>query len=133
MGAEVFPVFNPRVSAASFDADGKLLLREHEALDSIANDLNLTPFTAYGDNRDVPADFDGDPDELDGNLGEWDGWFWIDDGLKTIDGLVNAIKNDPDMAGRLEDPDYIRSDLEDLATCLRIAQEKNAQFRLDIV
>ena len=129
MGAEVFPVFNPRVPAASFDADGKLLLREHAALDSIALDLDLAPFTMYGDNREVPEDFDGHPDDI---LGEWDEWFSIDDGLKTIDGLIAAIKNDPRMAGRLDDPNFIRSDLEALANCLRVAREKNARFRIEV-
>ena len=45
-----------------------------------------------------PKDFEGDPDELKEILGEWDEWFSIDDGLKTIDGLIPAIKNDPCMA-----------------------------------
>jgi len=132
VGAELFPVFNPRVAGASFDADGKILLREHAALDSIARDLNLTPFTAFGDNREVPEDFDGDPDELDEVLGEWNEWFSIDEGLKTIEGLVEAIRSDLDMAERLEEPDHVRSHLECLAACLRIAREENAQFRLEI-
>ncbi|EMI46619.1 hypothetical protein RRSWK_00858 [Rhodopirellula sp. SWK7] len=132
MGAEVFPVFHPRVPAASFDAGGKLLLREHATLDSIARELNLAPFTAYGDNREVPEDFDGDPDELNDALGEWDEWFSIDDGLKTIDGLIAAIKIDPQVAGRLDDPESIWSDLESLARCLRIAREQNARFRLEV-
>ncbi|TWT87795.1 hypothetical protein [Stieleria varia] len=132
MGAEVYPVFHPRVPAASFDADGKLLLREHAALDSIARELSLTPFTAFGDNRDVPEDFDGDPDELDEILGEWDEWFSIDDGLETIDGMIAAIKTDPKMAGRFEEPDCICSVLESLANCLRIARNEYAQFRFEV-
>jgi hypothetical protein len=132
VGAEVFPVFHPRVPAASFDADGKLLLSEHAALDSIARELSLTPFTAFGDNREAPEDFDGDPDELNEILGEWNEWFSIDDGLKTIDGLIVAIKTDPKMAGRLEDPDCICSDLESLANCLQIASKENAQFRFEV-
>lgn len=132
MGAEVFPVFNPRIAAASFDADGKLLLREHAALDSIARDLGLAPFTSFGDNRGVPDDFDGDPDELDEVLGEWDEWFSIDDGLKTIDGLIQAIENDADMAARIEEPDYIRADLQELAKCLQIARTQCDQFRLEV-
>lgn len=132
MGAEVYPVFNPRVAAASFNADGKLLLREHAALDGIARKLGLAPFTAFGDNRDVPEDFDGDPDELDEILGEWDEWFSIDDGLRTIDGLIQAIENDADMAARIEDPDDICADLQELAKCLRIARDQNARFRLEV-
>lgn len=132
MGAEVFPVFNPRVPAASFDSDGKLLLQEHAALDEIAANLGLTPFTGFGDNREVPEDFDGDPDDLDDILGEWDEWFSIDDGLRTIEGLINAIRNDPAMAGDLEEPDLIQSDLGELASCLRTAREGNAQFRLEV-
>lgn len=133
MGAEVFPVFNPPVAAASFDADGKLFLCEHTALDSIARDIGLALFTAFGDNREVPEDFNGDPDELDEVLGgDWDEWFSIDDGLRTIEGLIHAIENDADMAGRLENPDYIRADLQELAKRLRIAREENAEFRLEV-
>jgi hypothetical protein len=36
------------------------------------------------------------------------------------------------MARRLEDPEYICSDLESMANCLRIAREQNARFRLEV-
>ncbi len=102
------------------------------ALDDIARDLDLAPLSAYGENREVPERFEGDPDELEEILGEWDEWFSIDDGLKTIDGLITAIRNDPCMASRLQEPDYVCSDLEALASCLRVAREENAQFRLEV-
>lgn len=36
------------------------------------------------------------------------------------------------MAAGLEDPDHVRKDLLDLAICLRIAREQNAQFRFEV-
>jgi hypothetical protein len=70
LASEVVPAFDPPIEGLVFDRDGKLLLREHEALDGIAIEHGLTPFSDFGDNREVPADFDGDPDELQELLGE---------------------------------------------------------------
>lgn len=102
-------------------------------LDDIARDLEFAALSAYGENREIPEVFEGDPDELEEILGGWDKWFSIEDGLKTIDGLITAIRNDPRMASRLLEPDYVCSDLEALASCLRIAREENAQFRLEVM
>jgi hypothetical protein len=132
VGAEIFPVFDRCVASASFDRDGKLLLREIDALDTICRDLSLTQFSSFGDNREIPADFSGEPEDLKEVLGESDEWFEIDDGLKTIDGLVRAIAKSPETAVPLENPEEVRSDLEALADCLRAARSANVRFRLGI-
>lgn len=51
MSFGLYPVFNPHVDDVTFDADGVLLLNEHEVLDDIADDLDLMPLTTYCDNR----------------------------------------------------------------------------------
>lgn len=132
MSAEVFPVFNPSVPAASFNGDGKLLLQEHELLDEIALALNLKPFTAFGDTREIPEDFDGDADDLDELLGEWNEWFSIEEGLETIEGLADFIESDPDINHQIEQADLVLSDLRELVNCLRTASLKNARFRFEI-
>lgn len=133
MGTEVYPVFKPRVPEATFDSDGKAILREHIALDNIASERRLTPLSSFGDNREIPEDFDGDPDELEELLGEWEEWFSIDDGLKTVDGLIHAIRNDRQIGVRIAAPQSVIEGLESLAACLRVALEKNGVlFRLEI-
>jgi len=131
VSAEIFPVFNSSVPSADFDAYGGLLLQEFESLDRVAADLGLTRFSVFGDNREIPDDFEGELDELDDALGEWDEWFSIDDGLRTIDGIVEAVKSDPDKAAVFQEPHHIVSDLESLSRSLRIAKEHGAQFRLE--
>jgi hypothetical protein len=131
VSAEVFPVFNPSVPSADFDAHGGLLLQEFESLDRIAADLELTLFGMFGDNREIPDDFDGDLDELDDSLGEWEEWFSIDDGLRTIDGIIEAVNSDPDKAALFQEPHHIVSDLESLSRSLRLAKDHGAQFRLE--
>jgi hypothetical protein len=119
MGVEFYPVFKPRVAAAEFANDGKLLLAEHQTLDAIASDLGVNPFTAFCDNRDVPDDFDGDTDadadDLEELLGDWDEWFSIENGLKTIDSLITAIEGDTEIASRFESAEYILEDLKELS------------------
>ena len=132
MGVEMFPVFNPDVPEAQFRNDGKLLLSEHRKLDDMALENGLTPFSAFGDNRDIPEDFDGDLSELEELLGEWNDWFSIDDGLKTIEGLVAVIEDHPETAKRLREPKYIVDDLKSLVECLRIAQAKGVKFRFEV-
>ena len=61
MGLGVYPVFQPRVPEAKFRNDGKLLLQEYEKLDELAVKLGLKRFSSFGDNREIPEDFDGDP------------------------------------------------------------------------
>ena len=64
MSLGIYPVFQPKLKGTKFDALGEVLAANVEALDKIARSANLTPFTAFADNRPVPEDFDGDPDEL---------------------------------------------------------------------
>jgi len=132
MGAEIYPTFNPNVPSARFDADGKQLLREIEALDELSASAQLPPISSFADNRPIPDNFDGHPEDLVDILGEWDEWFSVDDGLRAIDGLIAMLKSDADARSKLEEPEYVLGDLECLASSLRTAREHHAEFRLEV-
>ncbi len=80
----------------------------------------------------VPDDFDGDPDALDEILGEWDEWFPIEQGLKSIESLIRVIEADPKISTKFESADYVLADLKSLAASLMIADAEGAQFRLEV-
>ena len=64
-------MFQPELKGTKFDATGEALAANFEALDRIAKSAKLTPFTAFADNRPIPEEFEGDPDELAEAVGEW--------------------------------------------------------------
>jgi hypothetical protein len=132
MSIEIFPAFNPDVQEARFDAEGKVLTRDMELLDGIAEELNVTPLSSFADNRPIPDDFDGDPSELDEILGEWDEWFSPTDAIKSAEALIAAIRDDPGYASRVSEPEYIIHDLSELTRCLEIAASQGALFRLEV-
>lgn len=131
MGVGIYPIFRPSVSV-EFDCDGKQLLREYEALDAIASSLNLSSFSGFGDDRDIPAEFDGSPEELEEMLGERNEWSSLDEGLQTIDGILEEIRSNPSAADSLVDRHAIEEELASLAACLRHAQPLAQHFRLEI-
>lgn len=132
MGIGLVPVFKPCLRAVQYDCEGVSLLHEYETLDRLALAKGLTPLSGFGDNRSVPEGFDGGPDELDELLGPWDEWFPASEGLRTVEGLVETIKSNPKAIRKLKEPEYVLEELEELARCLRIAEKKKAQFRLEV-
>jgi hypothetical protein len=132
MGIGLYPAYNPHVPAAKFDADGKTLAREADTLDEIAEELGLSPLTAFADRREVPENFQGDPDELDELLGEWTQWFSVRNGMKTVKGLREAISKDRSLARRLKRPQDVLDELEELQKSLSVAQLAKAKFRIEL-
>jgi hypothetical protein len=64
MSLGIYPCFDPVVPGAKFEALGEALAQEFQTLDKIADANGLTRFTAFGDNREVPEDFEGPPGHL---------------------------------------------------------------------
>jgi hypothetical protein len=133
VGVAIYPVFKPTVDEASFDYDGgKLLARYFDKLDAVAEAVGAPAFTSFGDNRPIPEDFDGDPDDLGEAMGPWDEWFPIDDGLRTVEGLISAIESGIRQAKSLKQKDDIVDVLRELASCLRKAKKRGARFHLEM-
>ncbi len=132
MGVGIYPCFRPHIPEAAFDCDGKVLLAEYEFLDEIAFELGLAPLSSFGDNRPIPEDFDGNPDELTTILGPWDEWFAIHDGAKTVDGLIEALSNGAIRRNKSPHCAIIIVELQELQRCFQAALEKQVMFRFEV-
>jgi hypothetical protein len=132
MSLGIYPVFQPKLKGTTFDALGEVLAANFETLDKIARTAKLTPFTAFADNRPVPEDFDGDPDELDEVMGEWTEWFEAADGHAAMQALADHIRANAKAAKRLDEPDGVVEELTEMARVLGVAAKQGVRFRLQM-
>ncbi|OWK38069.1 hypothetical protein [Fimbriiglobus ruber] len=132
MSLGIYPVFNPELMGTKFDALGERLAVNFEALDQTACSAGLTPFTAFADNRTVPEDFEGDPEDLADVMGEWTEWFDPAEGQAVMQAIAGHIKANPTAAEQLDDPDEVVAELEELARVLAAAAVEGARFRLQM-
>ncbi|MFC2172194.1 hypothetical protein ACFLU6_06130 [Acidobacteriota bacterium] len=139
MAFDFIPHFKDEVSEAVFDSDGKTITLTLPLLDEIARNLDLKPLSGFGDNRQVPEDFDGDIDDLEEMMGEYDEWHSISDCISTIDGLIQHIRsNKSDVETEIkinysliESSDFIIDDLEELHRCMVAAKSQTDSFRFE--
>jgi hypothetical protein len=132
MGLVVYPVFRDPIPETKPRTSGEFLAYEFEALDRIADVYGLTRFTAFTNQREVPADFDGPPWELDELRGPSEDWFSAADGHKTFTALARLIRADTEASSGLESPKSVADELEDLARILAVAASVDADFRLEL-
>lgn len=132
MSLGIYPVFEPKIAEAKFGVLGETLASSFERLDEIAERHGLIPFTAFRDNREVPADFDGSPDDLEELLGPFNEWFDPESGAKAFEALADLIKSNREEAKRFQYPQDVVEELEELVRVLRIAEKRNARFRLEM-
>jgi hypothetical protein len=132
MGLLVYPVYLGSVPPTQTRTTGEFLAAEFPSLDVIAAEHGLTPITAFADPREVPDDFEGTPDELDDLLGPCEDWFSPQEGSRALLDLAKLIRQRGEVAARLESPDEIIEELEDLARQLMVAVKVGAQFRLEL-
>jgi hypothetical protein len=128
MSIGIDPVFKPGTNSNPFKSDGVFILDQLENLRNLATENGLKPIEEFGDNRPVPDDFDGDPDELQELLGPWDEWFPVSQGLQTLDGLVRILEIELIVS---EHDEFLLQELKDLAECLRSASPEGAEFRFE--
>lgn len=129
MGIGIFPVYDPPLALGAFQSDGKILAAEYELLDAIAREAGVKAFSSFGDNRPVPDDFDGDPDELE--LDEWDEWFDPVEGLLTVKTILSKISASPADSGS-QDPYDLVDELRELERSLAIAASSGVKFRFEM-
>lgn len=132
MSLGVWPVLERKLVGTSFQAPGEVLASNFEALDKIAGSAKLTPFTSFADNRPIPDDFAGDPDDLAEVMGEWTEWFDAADGQAAMQALADHIKVNRGAATRLESPASVVAELEELARVLAVAAAEGVRFRLEL-
>jgi hypothetical protein len=129
----IWPVVRPELQDVKFETGGEVLFANYEALDKIARTAKLTSLMNFADNRPVPEDFDGDPDELDEVMGEWTEWFDPVKGRVAMQALADYIKSNSKAAKRFDDPQYVVNELQDIARILVAAEKKGAKFRLEVI
>jgi hypothetical protein len=138
MGVELQPVFQPNLPGLVYQAEGKALIDDLEALEEIAREHGVTPLSAFMDPRQPPEDFepgddfDGDAETyVDLACGPWTDWFSTRDGLWAVRALLDILQDDSTLA-RLSDAETVVYDLEELARCLEAAASRQARFRLAV-
>lgn len=101
-------------------------------LDRIADSHGITRITAFADDRSVPEEFDGPPEELDDLLGPWDAWFEPGAGRVATQALADLIREKPQVSEKLEDAAEVVFELQELIRVLGIAEKQGARFRLEM-
>ena len=89
MSLAIFPLVEPKLVGAKFNALGELLAHNLAALDRIAWANRLIPFTVFSDQREVPIDFDGGREDLDELLGRCNDWYDAEEGKSALSALVD--------------------------------------------
>ena len=132
MSLGIYPVFETDLKGTRFESSGEALAANFEALEKIAKSAKITPLTAFADNRPIPEDFDGDPDELEEMMGEWTEWFDSTVGQVSVQTLADHIKANQKAAKRLAEPSWVVTELGELARLLGAAAKQGAKFRLEM-
>ena len=133
MGMGILPVFNKPGLDRWYTSDGKALAHDFPHLDELAEKLKIKKFSSFGDDRGVPDDFNGDPDDLDELLGEFDEWYEPMEAIEVFTQLASEIlKSDP-TESHLQYPDATAEDLLAIVRCLNAAEETGALFRLELL
>ena len=132
MSLGIYPVFEPNLEEGIFQTSGESLAANFETLDKIAGAAKLTPLTAFADNRPIPDDFDGDPDELAEVMGECTEWYDPSLGQIAMQELADHIKGNQKAAKRLEEPPWVVTELEELARVLGEAAKQGVKFRIEM-
>src|SRR5437899_2753630 len=98
MGQLIFPEFDRKVSLPEPTTSGEFLGRCFEQLDQIAEENGITPpISTFGDTREVPEDFDGDPAELDEVLGPRTDWYDSKDGVTALRDILTFLSGRPEL------------------------------------
>jgi hypothetical protein len=124
------PSFDPKIPA-HFEGDGASLFHHAPVLDEIAEERGVPTLSSFADDREPPPDFDGFPEELAEALGPWTAWFSPTEGLRCVEGLLEAL-DDAAVRARIPSVDGVLADLRALWTVLLVAKKKKARFRLEI-
>jgi hypothetical protein len=133
MGQFISPEFDRTISCPEAETTGEFLASNFEQLDQIAKDSGLTPpISTFGDKREVPEDFDGDPDELGEVMGPRMDWYDSRDGVKALKDFLGALSSRPDLRQGLDDFEAVVEELEDLMIQLEAAATAGARFRLQL-
>jgi len=129
MSFGLYAIFRPSVKLKAPQNDGVALLSVIDELDVIAAKLGVPALGSYTDARELPMDFDGDPDEAMELLGPRTDWYPIVDGLHTIDALIEHLR--AGESPRVKNTEQVLQDLLSVQKILMEAKGKARHFRLE--
>ena len=108
---------------------GKALEKAQNRLDALARSHDLTPVSDFiSIDPDEAADF-LEGEGIDDVEIPAEQWFDAADGLKTIQGLLGAVRADP---AKLKNADRVLEDLEAIEKVLLAADEQGVRFHLAV-
>lgn len=132
MGLLIYPLFRTPVPTRSVDTTGEFLAREFEELDKVAEKHGLKGIRAFADQREIPADFDGPPWELEEVMGPCNDWYAASEGARALAALAQLLRENPRAARKLEWPEALVNELDGLAAILSDAAKAGGEFRLEM-
>jgi hypothetical protein len=131
MGIGIYPAFKPPVPDAHLGSDGKFLAKHLETLDQLARIAGVPSLGSFMDQRE--PDPDDEMLDLEEFVSSWDEWFPASAGMRTIEGLLSVARGPSRQTILTGDAVYLPDHLEDLLRCLRLAERRGAQFRIEVV
>lgn len=132
MDPGLIPVFNPPVDGGVFQLTGAALLNNAEKLEELADEAGFEALTRFTDMREVPEDFEGTPEELDAVLGEWSEWFDSEWGIEAASALMELMQKKPSLSRKLDEPQTVEAELQELVRVLKLGIASGAEFRLEV-
>ena len=133
MGIAIYPAFNPPVPEAQLGSDGKLLAKHLETLDQLAEVAGVSPLSSFMDQREpLTAEEYEDIVDIDEFMASWDEWFAASEGRRTVKGILSVLREPSSQVCLTGDAVYLPRQLEKLLRCLRLAEERGAQFRIEV-
>lgn len=134
MGPSIIVVFEDgSLSSRPQDAVVKdAILDELVQLDEFADEFGLERLSSFGDNRPIPEEFAGDPEELSRRLGPFQGWFDCESGRRAVRGLLDTVTGNRRLAGRFDNWIDLEIALVELERTLARGAAAKTRFRLEL-
>jgi hypothetical protein len=132
MAIGIYLGFNPPIPEVQLHSDGKLLGTHLEQLHRLAEIAGVPPLGSFMDQRVPEPASDYDMLDLDAFMASWEEWFSPSVGVRTVEGLLAVLRGPSNPMPLTEDAVYLPNHLEDLLRCLRLAESRGAQFRIEV-
>jgi hypothetical protein len=133
MGVGIYLAFNPPVPEAQLGSDGKLLAKHLETFDQLAEAAGVSPLSSFMDQREPLAEEDyEDIADIHEFMASWDEWFAASEGRRTVKGILAVIQEPSNPVRLTGDAVYLPRQLEKLLHCLRLAENRGAQFPIEV-
>jgi hypothetical protein len=132
MAIGIYLAFNPPAPDVQIHSDGKLLGTQMETLDQLAGIAGVSPLGSFMDQRVPEPDSDGEMLDFDAFMASWDEWFSPTVGVRTVEAMLSVLRGPSNPVRLTEDAVYLPNHLEDLLRCLRVAESRGLQFRIEV-